>query len=88
MTRRTLDGEHPGGWFPEQTVSLDQALRAYTSGAAFAGCREDDLGTIEPGKRADLVVLSDHLFAMEPEGIRDARVEITMTDGRIVFSAA
>jgi predicted amidohydrolase YtcJ len=88
VTRRTLDGQHPDGWFPDEAVSIDQALRAYTSGAAFAGCREDDIGTIEPDKRADLVMLSDDLFAIEPERIRDARVEMTMTEGRVVFSAA
>ena len=88
VTRRTLDGRHPDGWFPDQKVGLDEALRAYTSGAAFAGGREDDLGTIEPGKRADFVVLSDDLFAIGPERIPEARVEITMVEGRVVFGSA
>jgi predicted amidohydrolase YtcJ len=86
VTRRTLDGRHAGGWFPDQRLSLDRALAAYTSGAAFAGWAEDTVGTIEPGKWADLVVFSDDLFAVAPEKIRDARVELTMAGGTIVFS--
>lgn len=85
VTRRTLDGRHPNGWFPEQRVGLERALQAYTSGAAFAGFAESVTGTIEPGKRADLVVLGDDLFALAPEKIPDARVEMTMVDGTVVF---
>ncbi len=87
VTRRTLDGRNRDGWFPAERVSLTVALRAYTSGAAFAGFGEDAIGTIEPGKRADLVALSDDLFTNGPERIAGARVEITMIDGKVVFTA-
>ena len=85
VTRATLDGRHPGGWFPEQRLTVEQALRAYTRGSAYAAFEENDKGTISPGKLADLVVLSEDLFRIPPERIKDARVEITIVGGRVVY---
>jgi len=82
VTRATLDGKHPGGWVPEQRIGVEQALRAYTSGAAYAGFQEGRLGTLEPRKLADFVVLSDDLFVIDPERIKDVRVLRTVIDGR------
>jgi predicted amidohydrolase YtcJ len=62
VTRRTLDGKHPAGWIPEQKISVEEALRAYTAGAAYAGFTESDLGSLEPGKLADLVIIDRDLF--------------------------
>jgi hypothetical protein len=62
-------------------------LRAYTRGAAYAAFEEKDRGTISPGKLADLVVLSEDLFRIPPERIKDARVEITIVGGKVVYKA-
>ena len=85
VTRATLDGKHPEGWFPEQRLSLEQALRAYTQGSAYAAFEEKEKGTIVPGKLADIVVLSDDLFSIPPERIREAHVVTTLVGGRAVF---
>ena len=85
VTRATLDGKHPEGWFPEQRLSVEQALRAYTQGSAYAAFEEQEKGTIAPGKLADIVVLSDHLFSIPPEKIKEVHVVITIVGGRAVF---
>jgi hypothetical protein len=87
VTRATLDGHNPGGWFPEQRLSVEEALRAYTRGCAYAAFEEKDKGTISPGKLADLVVLSEDLLRIPPERIKDVRVEITIVAGRVVYKA-
>jgi hypothetical protein len=87
VTRATLDGKNPAGWFPEQRLTVEEALRAYTRGSAYAAFEEKDKGTISPGKLADVVVLSEDLFRIPPERIKDARVEITIVGGRIVYRA-
>lgn len=88
VTRRTLDGSHPDGWYPEEKVSVEEALRAYTMGVAYAGFQEDRLGTLEVGKLADLVVLSDDIMAIDPAKIQDAKVVRTVVGGRTVFAAS
>jgi len=87
VTRATLDGKNPGGWFPEQRLTVAEALRAYTLGAAYAAFQEKEKGTISPGKLADVVVLSDDLFRIPPERIKDVHVEITIVGGRIVYKS-
>ncbi len=86
VTRRTLDGKHPDGWVPEQKITVEEALRAYTFGGAFAAFEEDRRGTLEPGKLADLVVLDRDPLAIDPHALRDVRVTITMVGGRVVFT--
>jgi predicted amidohydrolase YtcJ len=85
VTRRTLDGANPDGWVPEQKVTVDEALTAYTRTSAWADYLDDVLGTLEVGKYADLVVLSDDLRTIEPQRIAHARVELTMVGGEIVY---
>jgi hypothetical protein len=85
VTRATLDGKHPDGWFPEQRLTVEEALRAYTQGSAYAAFQENDKGTIATGKLGDIVVLSDDLFTMLPAKIRDAKVVMTIVGGRVVF---
>lgn len=85
VTRKTLDDANPDGWVPEQRISLDEALRAYTLGSAFAGFAEARLGTLEPGKLADLTVIDRDLFEIPPEEIREAAVRMTVVGGRVVF---
>ncbi len=70
---------------PEQKITLEEALRAYTAGAAYAEFQERDKGTLAPGRLADLVVLSADPFAIPPEGIRDVVVETTIAGGRVVY---
>jgi len=85
VTRATLDGKNPGGWFPEQRLTVEEALRAYTQGSAYASFQEQEMGTIAPGKLADLVVFSDDLFQIPPEQIKETRVDLTVVGGRIVY---
>jgi len=85
VNRRTLDGKHPGGWFPEQKVTLAQAIRAYTLDAAYAAFLDDRTGSLTPGKYADLVVLDMDLFAVPADRIKGAKVDLTMLAGRVVY---
>jgi predicted amidohydrolase YtcJ len=84
-TRRTLDGAHPGGWVPEQKISVAEALRAYTSGSAYAEGQEAVKGTLAPGKLADMVVLSRDILAIDPVEIADVRVDTTIVGGKVVY---
>lgn len=85
VTRRTIDGANPGGWVPEERISLEETLRAYTSGGARAGFIEQEVGTVVNGMQADLVVLSDNVFEREPESLVDVRVDLTLVAGEVVF---
>jgi len=85
VTRRTIDGANPEGWVPEQKISVEQALTAYTSAAAHACYLEDRLGTLEPGNYADLVVLSHDIFTIDPIEIEGVKVDLTMVEGKVVF---
>jgi predicted amidohydrolase YtcJ len=85
VTRRTLDGKHPGGWVPEQKISVEEAVRAYTLGAAYAEFAERSKGTIAAGKLADLVILSQDIFSINPGEIDKAVVDLTIVDGRIAY---
>jgi predicted amidohydrolase YtcJ len=86
VTRRTLDGAHPAGWYPEQKITVEDALRAYTSGAAYASYDEPDKGTLERGKLADFVMIDRDITRTAPEEIAQARVVITVVGGRIIHS--
>lgn len=85
VTRQTLDGAHAAGWVPEQRITLEQALRAYTSGSAFAGFQDTQLGTITAGKLADLVVLDRDLTTLKPDEIDRAHVRVTLVGGKVVY---
>ena len=88
VTRRTLDDRNPGGWVPDQKIGVEEALRAYTSGAAYASFEENVKGTLAPGRLADFVVLERNLFEIAPEQIRDVKVDLTVVGGRTVFERA
>lgn len=88
VTRRTLDDKNPGGWVPEQKIAVEDALRAYTMGVAYAAFLENELGSLMPGKLADLVVLERDLFAIDPAEIRDVHVELTVAGGKVVYERA
>jgi hypothetical protein len=86
VNRRTLDGKHPKGWFPEQKITVAEAVEAYTLGSAYAGFQEKDRGSIEVGKLADLVVLSRDIFdAKEHDGLAATRIALTIVGGKIIF---
>jgi predicted amidohydrolase YtcJ len=85
VTRATLDGKHPDGWFPEQRLTVEEALRGYTQGSAYAAFQENEKGSIAPGKLGDIVVLSDDLFTIPPAKIKDARVVMTIVGGKVVY---
>jgi predicted amidohydrolase YtcJ len=86
VNRRTLDGKHPEGWFPEQKVTVPQAIEAYTLTSAYAGFQEKDRGSLTPGKLADFVVLSrDILAPSERDHIAETAVLMTVVGGNVVF---
>jgi predicted amidohydrolase YtcJ len=87
LTRKGLDGKPEGGWIPEQTIDLETAIRGYTMNGAFANFAEQNRGSITPGKYADLVLLSDDLFQIPRDKIKDDTVVWTMVGGKEVYKA-
>ena len=87
VTRRTLDDRNPDGWVPEQKITVEEALRAYTIDAAHASFEDSVKGSIERGKLADLVILDRDITGIPPAAIREARVTGTIVGGRVVFGA-
>ncbi len=85
VTRQTLDGAHPDGWLPEQKISVTEAAVGYTTGAAYSCFMEEQLGTLESGKYADLVVLSEDIFAIDPVEIQNVQVDLTIVEGEVVY---
>jgi predicted amidohydrolase YtcJ len=85
VTRETTEGKPEGGWIPSERVSLEDAIRGYTINAAFAGHREKTEGSLEPGKVADLIILSQDLFKIDPSKIHETRPVLTMVGGRVVW---
>jgi predicted amidohydrolase YtcJ len=84
VNRRTIEGTPPKGWVPQQRITLAEALRAYTQAGAYASFEESIKGTIAPGMLADLVVLSQDLFKIDPLKIHETRVMLTVFDGKII----
>ena len=87
LTRKGLDGKPDEGWIPEQTIDLETAVRGYTINGAYANFAEANRGSIAPGKYADLIMLSDDLFSIPLERIKDAHVLLTLNSGREVYRA-
>jgi predicted amidohydrolase YtcJ len=85
VTRRTLDGKNPEGWIPEQKITVEESVRAYTTGSAYAEFAEHAKGTLTPGKLADLVILSQDIFRINPVEIERTTVRLTIMDGRVVY---
>ena len=85
VTRRTLDDRNPGGWVPEQKITVGEALRAYTSGNAWATFNEEKWGTLAPGRFADVVVLDRDPFAVAPESLGTVKPRYTIVGGRVVY---
>lgn len=85
VTRRTLDDKNPGGWIPDQKITVEETVRGYTVGSAFAEFQEKEKGVLDVGYLADFVILSDDIFKIDPVKIRDVTVLKTVVDGKIVF---
>ena len=85
VTRRTVDGKNPDGWIPEEKISVEDAIKCYTLNAAYASFEEKLKGSIEVGKLADFVVLSDDILSIDPVKIKDVVVEMTVFDAEIVY---
>jgi len=85
VTRATLDGKNPGGWVPQQKITLQEAVEAYTLGSAYAEFREKEKGSLTPGRFADIVLLSGDLFATPPAQIPNLKVDLTMVGGKVVY---
>ncbi|MGH9543436.1 MAG: amidohydrolase [Terriglobales bacterium] len=87
VTRETLDGKYPHGWFPEQKLSVQEAVYAYTMGSAYAAFQDQVLGSLTPGKYADYVILDRDIFSIPPDEIKAARIYKTVVGGRVVYTA-
>ena len=85
VTRKTMSGQPEGGWFPQEKITIEEAIQAYTLNTAFAAFEEDIKGSITVGKLADFVVLSDNLLTMDPNYIKDVSVLMTVVGGKVVF---
>ena len=85
VTRQTLDGKNPDGWIPDQKITLEEAIKGYTMSAAFTEFAEKGKGSVEEGKLADLVVLSQNLFEIPPEKIVETLVLMTIFNGKVIY---
>ncbi len=85
VTRRSRDGKNPAGWYPDEKISVEDALRCYTINSAYAGFQEDKLGTLETGKLADFVVLSKDLLVINTDDILNTKVVRTVVNGKDVY---
>jgi predicted amidohydrolase YtcJ len=87
VTRQTTEGKPEAGFVPEQRLSVGETVRGYTLGAAYAGHREKTEGSIEPGKLADLIIVSQNIFEVDPHRISQTKVLTTIVGGRVVYQA-
>ena len=85
VTRCTRDGKHPDGWIPEEKISVLEAVHAYTAGSAYASGEDQVKGSLEPGKLADIAVLSEDIFRINPNDIQHVKVDVTILDGEVVY---
>jgi predicted amidohydrolase YtcJ len=85
VNRTTTRGTPDGGWFPEEKISLEDAMKAYTINGARATFDGDVKGSIKSGKLADLVILDRNIFSIPPEKLLDMQIDLTMVNGKVVF---
>jgi predicted amidohydrolase YtcJ len=86
VTRKTSDGRNPEGWIPEQKITVEEAIKCFTINSAFAGFSENETGSIETGKFADMVVLNEDILKIPPEEIKNVEVDTTIFDGKIIYA--
>lgn len=87
VTRKTLSGQPEGGWFPQEKLTIEEAIQAYTLNTAYAGFEEHMKGSLAVGKLADFVVLSGNLLTINPDDIKDVTVSTTVVGGKVVYRA-
>lgn len=90
VTRQDKNGEPEGGWYVDQKMTIEEALRAYTSWSAYAGFREDDTGILETGRWADLTIMDTDPFVVgstNPGSLLDGKILMTIVDGKVVYEA-
>jgi len=87
VTRQTSEGKPDAGFVPEQRLTVAETVRGYTLGAAYAGRREKTEGSIEPGKLADLIIISQNIFEIDPHRLAETKVLTTIVGGRVVYQA-
>jgi predicted amidohydrolase YtcJ len=85
VNRKTTEGKPPEGWIPKQRITIEQALRAYTSAGAYASFEEKLKGKLTPGMLADIIVFSNDLFKIDPLKIHETRVVLTVFDGKVIY---
>lgn len=86
VTRRTLDDKNPNGWVPEQKLTMAEAVQAYTMGSAYAEFQENEKGSVTAGKLADMVLLSQDIFSIDPKDVPKVEAETTIVGGKVVWS--
>ncbi len=86
VTRKDFDGLPEDGWKPEQRLTVKEALKCYTVNSARMTSEEDKKGVLEKGMFSDFTVLSENIFKIDPEGIKDVSVEMTVINGEIEYS--
>lgn len=87
VTRRTLDDKNPGGWYPAEKISVEEALKSYTQRNAYASFMENKSGILKKGMLADFVILSSNLLTIPPENIKDVYVVKTIVNGKLVYTS-
>jgi len=87
VMRRTVDNKNPDGWIPEQKISIEEAIKCYTLNAAYASFEENLKGSIEVGKLADMVILSEDILTIDPVKIKEVKVDMTIFNGEIIYTA-
>lgn len=85
VTRKTLDDKNPHGWYPEQKISVEQAVKCYTTNNAYAGFQENKTGMLKKGMLADFIVLDENIFEIAPEEIKNVKVMRTIVNGKQVY---
>jgi hypothetical protein len=85
LMRQSLAGEPKDGWFPDERLTLDEVIHAFTAVPAWVSRKEDDLGSLAPGKKADLVIFSQNLFQIAPDDLASVDVEMTMINGEVLY---
>ncbi len=85
VTRQTVDGANPGGWVPEQKITVEEALRAYTSANAYGLFAEGERGMLKPGMKADIAMLQEDILTIPADRIRNVKVSATMVGGKVVY---
>ncbi len=87
VTRKDLEGKPEGGWLPEQALTVEKAIYAYTLEGAYASFEEEIKGSIEDGKLADIVVLNKNPYKVDPDEIKDIEIDMTIVNGKIVYQS-